>query len=380
MFRLTLTVAWVMLSWSTASAQWLLQKSQTAADLRGIDSIGKGIAWASGTNGTVLRTTDAGENWETCVKPPDAEHLDFRSIQAFDAHTAIAMSSGKGDLSRLYKTTDACRSWRLVLTNPDHDGFWDALKFKPGKKTTSIRWGVLYGDPVGGKFVEFYTNDFGESWRRSLELASAHAGETLFAASNSSLLDGPAGTLIVTGGSSGSRSRTKQYNFQHDPYVPYRFVGGEIPLARSETAGAFSVATSLTDEVTFPMQGKWVGGVYGNPVTLVAVGGDSQRPVVSKGTAAFTSDGGRHWIASRNPPHGYRSAVAYDAVTKTWIAVGPNGTDISSDDGLSWRSLRPDPAMQEPDDADRNWNAISLPFVVGPQGRIGKLRASVLQQ
>ncbi|HEY3625348.1 MAG TPA: hypothetical protein VGL00_03655 [Terracidiphilus sp.] len=31
-------------------------------------------------------------------------------------------------------------------------------------------------------------------------------------------------------------------------------------------------------------------------------------------------------------------------------------------------------------DTDRNWNAISLPFVVGPHGRIGKLNTAALKQ
>ena len=57
-----------------------------------------GVAWASGSNGTVLHTTDNGATWLLCKTPPDAEHLDFRGIQAFDANTAIVMSSGKGDL------------------------------------------------------------------------------------------------------------------------------------------------------------------------------------------------------------------------------------------------------------------------------------------
>jgi hypothetical protein len=77
-------------------------------------------------------------------------------------------------------------------------------------------------------------------------------------------------------------------------------------------------------------------------------------------------------------PSGYRSSVAYDAVTKTWITVGPNGTDISTDDGRNWRALHPDAARHEAADADKNWNALSLPFVVGPHGRIGKLDPQVL--
>ena len=111
-----------------ARAQWEMESSGTTADLRGIDNVGGGVAWASGTNGTVLRTEDGGYLWQTCAVPPGAEHLDFRGVQAFDANTAIVMSSGKGDLSRLYKTTDGCQTWKLVFTNPDADGFWDALR------------------------------------------------------------------------------------------------------------------------------------------------------------------------------------------------------------------------------------------------------------
>lgn len=89
-------------------------------------------------------------------------------------------------------------------------------------------------------------------------------------------------------------------------------------------------------------------------------------------------DGGQSWIASTQPPHGYRSSVVYDGQAKVWIAVGPNGTDMSAD-GRNWRALLPSAAIHEPANADRGWDAISLPFVVGFGGRIGKLRPSALQ-
>ena len=93
-------------------------------------------------------------------------------------------------------------------------------------------------------------------------------------------------------------------------------------------------------------------------------------------TAAFSAGTNRFSLA-QTPPHGYRSAVAYDAPTKTWITVGPNGTDISTYDGRNWRALKPSPADQP--DADQHWNALSLPFVVGPHGRIGLLNSTALQ-
>jgi|UPI000366FB30 photosystem II stability/assembly factor-like uncharacterized protein len=186
-------------------AQWDLQDSHTTASLRGIHNVGGGVAWASGTNGTVLRTTDEGANWQTCAMPPGAEHLDFRGIQAFDENTAIVMSSGQGDLSRLYKTADGCKSWKFLFTNGKKDGFWDAIKFK------NTSQGLLIGDPIGkGHYFSHYqhrfvttrafplyaTIDGGLTWSRvdgNLLFAGPFSPndsfESIFAASNSSLLD-----------------------------------------------------------------------------------------------------------------------------------------------------------------------------------------------
>jgi hypothetical protein len=108
-----------------------------------------------------------------------------------------------------------------------------------------------------------------------------------------------------------------------------------------------------------------------------AVGGTYDQPSLTSHNAARTVDGGSTWTAATTPPHGYRSAVAYDSATKTWITVGPNGTDISTDDGRNWRTLKPGPG--DAPDTDQHWNALSLPFVVGPKGRIGMLEPQALK-
>src|SRR5947199_300750 len=129
-----------------AWAQWQIQDSDSHAGLRGIHSLGNGLAGASGTEGTVLRTVNGGVMWESCSIPPGAEALDFRAVQAFDEKTAIVMSAGSGDLSRLYKTSDGCKLWKLVLTNPDGpaEGFFDALLF------ITPKIGFVFGDPAHG--------------------------------------------------------------------------------------------------------------------------------------------------------------------------------------------------------------------------------------
>jgi hypothetical protein len=137
---------------------------------------------------------------------------------------------------------------------------------------------------------------------------------------------------------------------------------------RNESSGAFSIAAR------YPPSREL------SPDVMI-VGGDYKKPDSGVATAffiPFTRSASRRRARNpQTPPHGYRSAVAYDEKTKTWITVGPNGTDISSDDGKNWRALKP--KTGQPADADKNWNALSLPFVVGPNGRIGKLREDALK-
>ena len=266
-------------------AQWDIQDSHTTASLRGIHSVGDGVAWASGTNGTVLRTQDGGNHWQPCAIPPGAEKLDFRGIQAFDANTAIVMSSGKGDLSRLYKTTDGCQTWKLIFTNPDKEGFWDAIVFNlkepmyPSADWRAHARGFLIGDPVDGKFVLYSSNDSGQSWHRwandKVE-RPAHAikGESLFAASNSAAI--APGTYenlaFVTGGTGGS-------NFfhldLHDPFDAGRwlsFTKTKLPMSSGDSSGAFSIAGHSGEKLEN-------GG-------FMVVGGDYKHPDAD-GTATF---------------------------------------------------------------------------------------------
>ena len=384
MLRTILISAFVLATTSLANAQWEIQSAPTTASLRGIHSPGNGVAWASGTEGTVLRTTDEGTTWQRCITPPDAEKLDFRGIQAFDENTAIVMSSGPGDLSRLYKTADGCQTWKLLFTNPDKDGFWDALHFGPpqnfynsrGELRSTRHLGVLVGDPVDGKFVIYTTRDVGDTWQRwnaydSKHPPKARADESLFAASNSALssLGNHGPFVFVTGGKGGSHIYVEElHNKAFDSGQWSALTARKLPLLKGETAGAFSVFARSTSDLL--------------PVTftdLMIVGGDYSNPNQSQGTAVFVP-GSDHYardtIAAQTPPHGYRSSVAYDPTQKLWITVGPNGTDISRDDGKNWIALKP--TAQDPPDADKNWNALSLPFVVGPKGRIGKLNPKVL--
>ncbi len=339
-----------------ARAQWDIEDSHTTANLRGIANTGGGAVWASGSNGTVLRSEDGGYLWQTCSMPPGAENLDFRGIQGFDENTAIVMSSGKDDLSRLYKTTDGCQTWKLLFTNPDKDGFWDALLHD----TDDDEMFVL-GDPVNGSF-QFFSEEqdgkFSDNWNG--HQIKAIPGQTAFAASNSiiAMNVGEGKFSFVTGGTKAEIIH-EEHGIDANKGMFSEWSRSPLPFAAGESSGAFSIASSPSNKTQ-------------KTKVVVVVGGDYKNPNASERTVAISSDWGYRWQAAQTPPHGYRSSVAYDAPQKLWITVGPNGTDISTDDGKNWTPLKPSPT--DPPDADKKWNALSLPFVVGPKGRIGRLR------
>lgn len=331
------------------NCQWEIQDSHTSANLRGIHSVDVSVAWASGASGTVLRTVN-GTLWEKCAVPPNGDQLDFRGIWAWDANNAMIMSAGPGEQSRIYKTTDGCAHWTEEVRNHEKDGFWDAVVFQEQEYGLrgDQKTGVLIGDPIHGRFDAEVTQS-GQGWFSDGDVCAARPDEAAFAASNSSVfVFGPHRYIIGTGGKGGPRVLTSPLLAFRDGNKGCREAA--VPLAGgTDTSGVFSI-------------------VFRDLKHGLAAGGDYKKPSESSGTAAWTADGGWHWTAASRPPHGYRSSVAWVPDIKAWIAAGTNGSDFSRDDGKTWQPLD-----------DGNWNALSLPYVVGPGGRIGRLRTDAIK-
>jgi hypothetical protein len=360
---------------TTAWDPWEEQHSGISEPLRGIHAVGNGVAWASGAHGTILRTEDSGFVWQRCPTPRGAEALDFRSIWAWDAQTAVVMSSGPGKQSRVYKTTDGGSHWKLLFTNTQDDGFFDALAFSDDKN------GYILGDPTNGRLVVLRTEDGGQKWvmvpSKQLDTDGLKLGA--FAASNQAMVllgpvlgpvyvpwfgtsgaSGTTGAFVYTGGldcaGSTGGAGVAHTNLRSCLNRDWSFEKHQVPMAGgSQTAGIFALGLRSDGHQD---------GQPGGAVHAVAVGGDYTNPGASEGTAAYRDAKTGNWMAAAHLPHGYRSSVAWDAEDNAWIAVGPNGSDVSYDDGQTWRPIGND-----------GYNAISLPWVVGPDGHIAKLKS-----
>jgi photosystem II stability/assembly factor-like uncharacterized protein len=223
---------------------WQPQTSGVTARLRGVSAVSALVAWASGANGTILRTTDGGRTWRP--RPvAGAETLDFRDIDALSERVAYALSIGSGAASRIYNTRDGGEHWTLQFENRDPKVFLDAMAFADETQ------GVAYSDSVDGHLVILTTNNGGREWERVADdrLPPALPGEGAFAASGTNVaLVGREHVWIGT-----SRSR-----------VVRSTDGGRTwsttttPVATGDATGIFSIA--FRDR----QHGLVVGGNYRN--------------------------------------------------------------------------------------------------------------------
>jgi photosystem II stability/assembly factor-like uncharacterized protein len=307
--------------------RWEPQTSGVTARLRGVSAVSDRVAWASGANGTVVRTADGGVTW-TKLTVPGAERLDFRDVDAVSESTAYILSIGAGPASRIYKTGDAGAHWTLQFTNDDAKAFFDAMAF------WDARHGLAMSDSVDGQFVIVTTADGGATWTRvpAGALPPALANEGAFAGSGTNIAVQRGGKAWIGTGASSSKSRILATS---DAGAHWTVV--DTPVASSASSGIFSVA-------------------FRDPRHGLAAGGDYRKEQDAVENAAGTADGGRTWTPATGLG-GFRSAVASVPHSRaSWIAVGPQGADWSDDDGRTWTPIAGD-----------GFHA----FAFSPTGRVG---------
>jgi photosystem II stability/assembly factor-like uncharacterized protein len=319
---------------------WSILTSGLDTNLRGLSAayfsdaagVPSPVIWASGSNGVILRSTDLGKTFKR-LHVPGGEALDFRGIRAFDANTAYVMSIGEAGKSRIYKTADGGQNWTLQYADKRPAFFLDALV------CLSVEECFALSDPVDGKFLLLHTTD-GEHWNELPRdaMPAALTNEGAFAASGTSLAVRGKEIYFATGGPAA--------RVFHSPDLGRTWTVAETPIVSGNaSSGIFSIVCAKD--------------------AVVVVGGDYKDPTRSVRTAAYSLDHGSTWHLASNEPSGFRSAVA-SLDGAFLVAVGPNGEDISSDQGVHWQHS-----------ASLNLNAIFAldernVWAAGPNGTIAR--------
>lgn len=329
--------------------RWEIQKSNSTASLRGVCTVDSNTAWASGSNGTFLRTTDGGKTWKAGTVAGHSK-LDFRDIQAFDSDTALVISAGNP--AKIYKTTDGGKSWKETFSNEKKGVFFDSMAFWNRKK------GIAFSDPVNRHFLLIVTDDGGENWRRipARYIPLPLKGEAGFAASGTCVaVQGTSNAWFCTGGGAarviGTTDGGKTWKAFRTPI-----------LSGQPSEGIFGVA-------------------FYDASNGVIVGGDYKKEAVGIKNAAYTADGGKTWtLVKEGRPAGFRECAAYvpGGGGKMLVTVGPSGSDYSTDGGKTWKNFS-DEGFHSLSFAPKSTTGgaatggLSVGWAVGADGRVAKI-------
>ena len=286
------------------------QQSGTTALLQAVSAVDDRVVWVAGHRATWVRTVDGGRTWVPgALTGPDST-LEFRDVEAVSATTAYLLAAGPGERSRIYKTTDAGRSWKLQFMNGDSAAFYDCLDF------WDATHGIAVSDAVRGRMIVIRTDD-GEHW-------SAVAGDGMPPALPGEGSPAAGGTCLV------ARGRTRAW-FGTVPHARvYRsddrgrhWTAAATPIVTGEAAGVATLA--FRDE----QHGMALGGRIPNP--------DDR----SDSVAAVTSDGGQTWTLVHRPTFSgaVYGAAAVPGAPGYVVAAGPRGLAWTGNDGRSWTHL-----------------------------------------
>ena len=286
------------------------QQSHTTALLQAVSAVDERVVWVAGHRATWVRTVDGGRTWEAGAMTGPDSALEFRDVQAVSATTAYLLAAGPGERSRIYKTTDAGRSWELQFVNRDSAAFYDCFGF------WDATHGIAVSDAVRGKMIVIGTDD-GEHW-------SPVAADGMPPALPEEGSPAAGGTCLIVGGRAqawfGTVPHARVYR-SGDRGRHWAAVA--TPLVTGEAAGVATLA--FRDE----QHGMALGGRILKP--------DDRSDSVS----AVTGDGGETWTLVHRPTFSgavYGSAVV-PGILGSVVAAGPNGLAWTANDGRSWTAL-----------------------------------------
>ncbi|NTW24845.1 MAG: T9SS type A sorting domain-containing protein [Lentimicrobium sp.] len=103
MKRFIFTAIGVIILLSAYSQDWIMQQTNTTADLNSICFVNPDLGWAVGSDGTILKTINGGDTW---VLKTSGVANDLYSVHFIDPLTGFAVSYGE-----LLKTTDGGDHW-----------------------------------------------------------------------------------------------------------------------------------------------------------------------------------------------------------------------------------------------------------------------------
>jgi hypothetical protein len=275
---------------------WIEQTTPVTGTLASVSAPTDNAVWAAGyTSGTtgpplVARTTNGG-TWTNALGTGIGTALPLYNIWGIDANTALVTGSSS-TATFVYKTTNGGTTWTQVFTQAG--GFMDGIVMKDASN------GVMYGDPVGGRWSLWKTTNGGTNWDSTgmyLPQAGTEAGwNNSMAVIGNNLWFGTNNTRIYYSSNFGS-------NWVAQPTTGEVGTNGTVVWFNSATNGMLGGATLLT---TSNSGANWVSNAGTGTGTYVGITGLGSNWWTVGGAAAIgtSTNNGANWSTAYTTPTG----------------------------------------------------------------------------
>ncbi len=228
---------------------------------------------------------------------------DFRDLYCNQIGACLFMNSGK--LGAL---------WVIAPDGSKYDVFAMQDVFLDGMDFWGDEVGIVYGDPVDGKFFIAKTINSGMTWNvlNSKQMPGALENEGGFAASGTGLQT-TGDSTVYFGTGLGSRARLFCSYDQGESWIVK-----DTPMKSGDSFGIYSM-------------------YFWSESEGVVIGGSYLDSTYNKGICQYTADGGDSWSDRSKGLLGYCSCVQGTASGDLLIATGRMGTFYSLNKGKSWK-------------------------------------------
>jgi photosystem II stability/assembly factor-like uncharacterized protein len=335
---LLMFVGLVLFGYMNAQTGWITANSNLAVH-RGIGQISVGMLdqtalWALpvDTTGAIIdgftKSVDGGTTW---LPGTFNAGTGLSQLFAFNSTVCWALFN-TGATQGIYKTTNSGATWAKQGTAFGASSFADLMHF------FNETDGIAVGDPVGGYFEIYFTNNGGTSWTRvpSINIPAPTSGEygitgdydavgnDIWFGTNKgrvyhSIDKGMHWTVALT---NFGAAETVQPAFSDAMngicFRSYLNIGIETAIGRTYDGGA----TWVTVNVTGPMYARYITYVPGTTSTFVG----SSAAAGANGIS-YSTDGGNTWAAITE---------GYDFMASAWL---DNATGWSGSYALASRSV-----------------------------------------
>lgn len=284
------------------------------AQLIGLDARNTRNIWVGGQNGTMMQSRDNGETWTRVLVSDNAadSELEFRDVEIVDMRTIYALAAGKGEKSRIYKSSNAGRTWTEQFKAEEEDAFINCMDFFDRNN------GIVYGDSFDKAHYMLRTRN-GRTWDRidAKTLPEPLADEGGYSASGSCAVALDRNTFMAaTGGGETARvlrteDRGKTWEAIDVPVHSGNKDRGMTSLVMWSKTEGVALATDIADDAT-------------------------EVP----DAVAYTKDGGKTWEkrSFTAPQYGFFGGAA-NSDGSFIIGVSPMGMHYSTDKGETWTEV-----------------------------------------